>query len=51
MVYNPTPANTDELKSATRREIRAIDRETCSNVISNFKKRHDVIISQNGRHL
>jgi len=38
-VYSTTPANTDELKSAINREIRAIDRETCSNAISNFKKK------------
>ena len=49
-VYIPTSVNTNELKVLIKWEIPAINRETCANVISNFKQRSDVIIAQNGRH-
>lgn len=48
---SPTPENTQELKAAISREMRKIARETCRNVINNFKQRLDVIITHDGRHI
>ena len=50
-VYEPKPENLEQLKSAIRREMRKITPTMCGNVIENFKKRLDVLKSQNGRHI
>ena len=50
-VCTPKPETLVELKSAIRREMRAISSEMCSNVIQNFKSRLDIVVTQNGRHL
>jgi hypothetical protein len=50
-VYSPMPESTHQLKSAIRREVRAINSETCRYVINNFSHRLDVINAQNGRHV
>jgi hypothetical protein len=50
-VYSPAPTSLEELKVTIRREIRNISTDTCTAVISNFKKRLDVVLKQGGRHL
>jgi hypothetical protein len=50
-VYKTSPTTLKELKTNIRREIRGINHETCKAVIDNFKRRCDVVIEQNGRHV
>lgn len=50
-VYKPSPKTLDELKTNIRHEINQIDVETCRSVVRNFKKRLNVVIAQNGRHV
>lgn len=50
-VYTPAPETTDDLKKAIVREMRKITPETCRAVISNFRRRLELVVQQNGRHL
>ena len=50
-MYTPSPQSTDELKRAIKRDMGKITPETCRRVIDNFKRRLDVVITQNGRHI
>ena len=50
-VYTPKPTTVQELKTAICREMQKITPQLCASVITNFKRRLDVVISQNGRHI
>jgi len=50
-VYTPSPQSTDEPKRAIKQEMGKITPETCRRVIDNFKRRLDVVIAKNGRHV
>ena len=50
-VCTPKSKTLDDLRAAVRREMRTITQEMCNNVVDNFKKRMNVVIEQNGRHI
>lgn len=50
-VYSPKPRCMAELKNAIRREMRKISRDTCVNVIRNFREHVELVRRNNGGHL
>lgn len=50
-VYCPMPSNIEELKANIEREIRSIPTQMLKSTFENFRKRLDLVISAEGKHI